>query len=455
MRMAKIAIIGAGGYVFPLRLIGDLLSFPALRGSAFALMDIDPQRLERTGAVVRDLVAHHRLSATVECTTDRRNALDGADFVIITFQVGGIDAYRHDVAIPRRYGVDQPVGDTIGPGGVFRFLRSVPAYRAIAADMAELCPTAQLIQYANPMAMATWFLNRLGVRAVGLCHSVQGTSRMLARELGVVYEEVRYRSAGINHQAWFLEFARGGEDLYPRLRQVMRRRHLRRIEPGDLAPDYGDHSDAARTVSVYEGGQERVRTAIMDAFGYYHTESSHHASEYVPYFRKNSALVESFIPQRWDYFDLCSAHDEPRHTDELGAALKSQLAPSVEYGAAIVNSMETGERSVIHGNVPNTGLITNLPQGCCVEVPCLVDANGVQPTVIGDLPPQCAALNRACIAVQELAVTAALENDREHVYHAVMLDPLTSAVLTLDQIRCMVDDLFAAHTKLLPAELVG
>jgi alpha-galactosidase len=451
--MPKITIIGAGGYVFPFRLIGDMLSFPALRDSTFTLMDIDPHRLERTASATRALVAHHGFPTVVESTTDRRAALDGADHVIITFQVGGVEAFRDDVEIPRRYGLDQTVGDTLGPGGVFRFLRSVVAYREIAADLAEVAPGAQVINYANPMAMATWYLNALGARTVGLCHSVQGTSRMLARELGVPYEEVRFRAGGINHQSWFTEFRRGREDLYPRLREVMTARHLHRDSASGLASDDGDHSGADRGASVYEGGNERVRTAIMDAFGYFHTESSHHASEYLPYFRKSPQLVHEFIPQRWDYYEICQDHDEDGQIAKLLEQLKAELAPSVEYGAAIVHSTETGERSVIYGNVPNTGLVTNLPDGSCVEVACLVDGNGVQPTVFGALPPQCAAVNRTGINVQELAVTAALTGRREHVYHAVMADPLTSALLTLDQITAMVDELFLAHQAYLPPEL--
>jgi len=452
--MPKITIIGAGGYVFPFRLIGDLLSFPALREGVFTLMDIDADRLERTASAARALVAHHGFPTTVDATTDRRAALDGADYVIITFQVGGIDAFRDDVEIPRRYGLDQTVGDTLGPGGVFRFLRSVVAYREIAAYLAELAPGAQVINYANPMAMATWYLNAIGARTVGLCHSVQGTSRMLARELDVPYEEVRFRAGGVNHQSWFTEFRRGDEDLYPRLREVMAARHL--LGPADeLAADHGDHSGADRGASVYEGGNERVRTAIMEAFGYFHTESSHHASEYLPYFRKSAGLVREFIPERWDYYDICSAHDEQGQTNKLLEELKAELAPSVEYGAVIVNSMQTGQQSVIYGNVPNVGIVSNLPDAACVEVACLVDGNGVQPTVFGDLPPQCAAVNRTGINVQELAVTAALTGRREHVYHAVMSDPLTSALLTLDQIRAMVDELFAAHKAYLPAELQG
>jgi alpha-galactosidase len=448
--MTKIAIIGAGGYVFPLRLVGDLLSFPELRDSTLVLMDIDPERLARTTDATRDLVAHYGFPTEVEATTVRRHALAAADYVVVNFQVGGLEAYRIDLEIPRRYGIDQTVGDTLGPGGVFRFLRSAAVFRELAADIAELCPDALLINYANPMAMSCWYLNRLGIPTVGLCHSVQNTTRMLARQIEVPYEEVSYLATGINHQSWILRFQRGDEDLYPRLREVMFHRHLGRNGEDGLAADRGEHSEAERGESVYEGAQERVRTAIMDAFGYFPTESSHHGSEYVPYFRKDAATIEPFIPRRWDYYTICTAHDEGTRTGELLARLKENLAPSVEYGAGIIHAMETGQPRVIYGNVPNRGLISNLPEGCCVEVPCLVDHNGVQPTAVGPQPPQCAALNRSNVNVQELAVEAALTGDRTHIEHAVMLDPLTGALLMLDQIRSMVGELCAAEAAWLP-----
>ncbi|MGJ6980893.1 alpha-galactosidase [Aestuariimicrobium soli] len=449
-----LTIIGAGGYVFPFRLIGDILSFEALRDSELRLMDVNADKLRPVADAARALVAHHGLPTTVVETTDRRAALDGTDVVIITFQVGGVESYRHDVEIPRRYGIDQTVGDTVGPGGVFRFLRSVNAYDQIIDDALEVCPEAQFINYANPMAMATAYLNARGLRTVGLCHSVQGTTRMLARTLGVPYDEVSYRCAGINHQAWVLEFVQGTTDLYPRLREVMADRHRRGRAASELADDFGDHSDAALAASTYEGGNEQVRTSIMKAFGYFQTESSHHASEYLPYFRKNAEAVDSWIPERWDYYEICAAHDDQGDIDGQLVRLKAELAPSVEYGATIVNSIVTGTPSVIHGNVPNGGsLITNLPDDACVEVPCLVDARGVQPTVIGDLPPQLAALNRTNVNVQTLAVRAALTGEREHVHHAVALDPLTAALVSLEDARAMTEELFAAHRSLLPEAL--
>jgi len=435
-RQPKVAIMGAGGVVFPLRLMGDMLSFPALQGATYALMDVDLERAERTATVARELAAHHGFPATIEATDDRRAALTGADYVIVTFMVGGGEVYRHDMEIPRKYGVDQRVGDTLGPGGVFRFLRSYPAYREIAMDMREVCPDALLINYANPMAMNCWYLTEMGITSVGLCHSVQGTSRMLASELDVLYEDVAFACAGINHQAWFLKFAARDEDLLPRLRTTMRERHLAPPTAGAEAP------------------KERVRTEIMDAFGYFHTESSPHASEYLPYFRKNGELIDRYVPKRWDYEELSTRHAAAETDRTLVESLKVTLEASQEYGAWIVNAMETGEPTVIYGNVPNRGLIDNLPAGACVEVACLVDRNGVQPVRHGALPPQCAALNRTNVNVQELAVQAALTGEREHVYHAVMLDPLTSALLTLDEIRAMTGELFEAQRALMPPELM-
>lgn len=452
-RTPKITMIGAGGFVFPFRLIGDLVSFPALQSSTLCLMDLDAERVSRTAAAARALVAHHGLDTTIIETTDRREALRDADFVIITFQVGGIDSYRHDVEIPRKYGVDQAVGDTVGPGGVFRFLRSVPAYEAIAADALELCPDAQFINYANPMAMATGFLNAKGISTIGLCHSVQGTTRMLARTLDVPYDEVNFVCAGINHQAWILKFEHGEEDLYPRMRETMSALHKRGRAAADLDDDNGDHSEAADAASNYEGGNEQVRTTLMNTFGYFQTESSHHASEYLPYFRKDPETVLEYIPQRWDYYEICAAHDLSGDIEEQLEKLKANLDPSVEYGASIINSVVTGVPCVVYGNVPNDGLISNLPAEACVEVPCLVDRNGVQPVAIGALPPQLAALNRSNIGLQTLAVEAALTDTREHVFHAVALDPLTSAILTLDDIRLMTEELFEAHDALLPPTL--
>lgn len=432
-RRPKIAIIGAGGVVFPLRLMGDFLSFPALQGADFSLMDIDLERARHTAAEAQELVDAHGFPATVAATSDQREALAGADYVVVTFMVGGVDIYRYDMEIPRAYGVDQRIGDTLGPGGVFRFLRNVPALTAIARDMHELCPHALLINYANPMAMNCWYLEALGITTVGLCHSVQGTSRMLAEQIGADYDRVTFKVGGINHQAWFTEFHDGPTDLLPAIQAHM-------------TAKYVDQETRDRGV----WGGERVRTEIMNAFGYFHTESSPHASEYLPYFRKNEALIDHYEPTRWNYEEV-KANNSARQRDRtLVESLLGELKPSLEYGAWIVNAMETGTPTVIYGNVPNTGLIDNLPADACVEVACLVDRNGIQPTHFGALPPQCAAVNQTNINVQRLAVQAALTGKREHVYHAVMLDPLTAAVCTLGQIRSMVDELFAANEGWLP-----
>lgn len=435
--MPKIALIGAGGYVFPLRLIQDILAFPELQDSTFALMDIDASRLERTAGTARKLVERHKLPARIDSTTDRRQALDGADYVIITFQVGGLEAYKFDVEIPRAYGVDQTVGDTLGPGGIFRGLRTVAVLQEIATDMHELCPEALLIQYANPMAINSWAMNRLGINNVGLCHSVQGTSKMLAKTLEVPYEEVAFRAAGINHQAWFLEFKRGDEDLLPRIRDVMTREHFGTPK----LPREG----------IYEGpGNDRVRSDIMRLTGYFHTESPHHASEYLPWFRKNPELADYYLPDRWDYYELCAAHDEEGQSEDMLAKSEEGLKPSHEYGAFIIHSIETGTPRVIYGNVDNTELITNLPTGCCVEVPCLVDKNGIQPTHIGALPVAAAAINRTSINVQELSVEAAFSGDPSLVTAAVALDPLTASQCSLGQIREMTTRLFEAEAAWLP-----
>jgi alpha-galactosidase len=443
--MPKITIIGAGGVVFPLTLIWDIVSFPALRGATLALMDINAETLAHTLQGAQALVQRYDLPTKLEATTDRRAALRHADYVIITFQVGGLEAYRCDVEIPRRYGLDQCVGDTLGPGGVFRAQRTIPVLLDIARDMQELCPNALLIQYANPMAMNCWAINTTGLANVGLCHSVQNTSQMLARRLGVPYEEVQFRAAGINHQAWFLEFKHGHTDLYPQLREVMTARYLQHTANDALAADTGDHSQA-KDDSLYEGGSERVRTEIMRTFGYFHTESSHHASEYVPYFRKNGERVREYLPQRWDYYELCAAHVPFDYTQ----LLKRGLKPSHEYGAFIIDSIETGTPRIIYGNVQNRGLISNLPQDCCVEVACVVDQAGVQPMTQGALPPQLAALNQHCIHVQERAVAAAIHGDRDALDHAIALDPLTAGLLTLDEIHVMVSEMLTAEAQWLP-----
>jgi alpha-galactosidase len=405
-------------------------------------MDIDPQRLEQAHDLVQAIIDRRGLQARAEATTDRLEAVRDADYVITTFQQGGLDAYRLDIEIPQRYGVEQCVGDTLGPGGVFRALRTIPVLLDLCDDMDNVAPDALLINYVNPMAANCWAVDAATGRPyVGLCHSVQGTSEMMARWIDVPYEQVAFLCAGINHQAWFLDFRRGKQDVYPQIWQAIER------------PE------------IY--GQEPVRIEMMKHLGYFVTESSGHASEYVPYFRKNARMVnEDLVPlfrNQFDaWFDFGRTGGYLRHCISRFAESRreyQELLDGVrdlptqrthEYGSYIIEAIETNRPARVNGNVPNEGLIDNLPQGCCVEVPCLVDGNGIQPTIVGSLPTQLAALNRACVNVQELIVEAALTGDVEAVHYAVMMDPLTAAVCTLPQIRAMVREMLEAQAQWLP-----
>jgi alpha-galactosidase len=440
--MPKIALIGAGSVVFTRNLCNDILLTPALQDSTISLMDIDPQRLAQAHDLVRAIVDRRGVHARVEATTERRKAVQDADYVITTFQQGGLDAYKLDIEIPQRYGVEQCVGDTLGPGGVFRALRTIPVLIDLCHDMDNLAPDALLLNYVNPMAANCWAVEMgTGRPHVGLCHSVQGTSEMLAEWIGVPYEEVIFYCAGINHQAWFLEFGRKEEDLYPLIREAIER------------PE------------VY--AQEPVRIEMMKHFGYFVTESSGHASEYVPYFRKTAQMVnENLVPRFKDkvnhwfefgrtggYLRYCVrrfAEAQQEYQELLQGVRDLPDERTHEYGSIIVEAVETNRPVRINGNVPNWGLIDNLPQGCCVEVPCLVDGNGIQPTAVGELPAQLAALNRTNVNVQELTMEAALTGDVEAVYHAVMLDPLTATVCTLPEIRSMVTEMLEEEAQWLP-----
>ncbi len=428
--MPKITFLGAGSTVFAKHLMGDILTFPELAESEFALHDIDAERL-RTSEIVA-----HRLNealggrATITASLDRRAALEGADYAISMIQVGGYKpATVTDFEIPKKYGLRQTIADTLGIGGILRGLRTVPVLLEMCRDMQQLCPDVTFLQYVNPMAINCWAISRATkIKTVGLCHSVQGTARDLAHDIGVPIEEINYVVAGINHMAFYLKFERNGEDLYPRIRRVLAE---------DRVPDWN-----------------RVRYEMLKRLGYFVTESSEHFSEYVPWFIKRDRpdLIDRFNIPLDEYIRRCEdqiAHwDAQRQALESGAALNVQR--SDEYGSLIIHSLETGTPRVIYGNVPNDGLIDNLPQGCCVEVPCLVDKNGIQPTKIGALPPHLAALMQTNINVQALTVEAALTGKREHIYHAAMLDPHTAAELDLDQIWALVDDLITAHGDLLP-----
>lgn len=434
----KIAIVGAGGWVFPLEISRDILAHPGLSGSTIALYDVVPSAAERTLTHVRALIELGGLAATAHVAPDLRDALTGAEFVITVFQVGGVPAYGHDVLIPREYGIDQTVGDTLGPGGIFRGLRTVEALRVVAEAMLSFCPDALLLNYANPMSINCWATDLLGVRVVGLCHSVQGTSQLLARELDVPYDEVVFDCAGVNHTAWFTTFRRGEEDLLPAIRETMSRRYL---EGRDIRP---------RSDDPYEGN-EKVRSELMRLTGYFHTESSHHASEYWAWFRKNPATTTEYLDRRWDYLEICQRADTTESNEAIVAeARREGLRPSGEFAAPIIDSIVTGTPRVVYGNVRNGGAISNLPDDASVEVACAVDGNGIRPLRYGALPAACAALNQVQINVQRLTVKAAMTGDRELVQAAVALDPLTSAVLTLPQSREMVDRMLEAEAEWLP-----
>jgi alpha-galactosidase len=430
--MTKITLIGAGSAMFGKGFITDILSRPVLANATLSLMDINPDNLAIAEALANKIAAQVDAPARIEATTDRRRALDGADYVVCVIEApGGIEANKIERRISEKYGVDQAIGCTTGPGGVFRTLRYMPPMLEICRDMEQLSPNALLLHYANPTTMVPWALNiASSIKSIGMCHSVQHTAMTLARYLGVPYQETGHWVAGVNHQAWFLRFEWQGKDAYPLLLQKM-------AEP-----------------EIYQ--QDVVRWEMMRYFGYFLTESSYHNSEYVPYFRKNPALIERFAPKVGPMQDHQSKYQ--RRGQELRAAQRQEafgagpveLKTSDEYAVGIIHAIETNSPYRFNGNVINTGLITNLPPGCCVEVPCLVDNMGVHPCYIGDLPPQCAALNRSRIAGDELAVKAALELDRKAAEQAVALDPLTAAVCTLDQIHDMVDELFTGLAEYLP-----
>jgi alpha-galactosidase len=425
----RIVILGAGGWRFPLELTRDVLAREELRESQIVLYDVDRAAAERTLGEIERMTAHLGLATDVVVTDDRRQALSGADVVFTVFGAGGRAAYRLDIELPRELGVDQLVGDTMGLGGIFRGLRTIKALQEICDDMLEVCPDAWLLQYTNPMAIACWATDLIGVKTVGICHSVQLTSRQLAEELGVPYDEVVFDVAGINHTAWFTTFRRGNEDLLPRLRETLSTRHG-------------------------AGSMERVRTELMELTGYFHTESSDHASEYWPWFRKDPELTLSYLPERWQYFESYISGERMYGADDVVEEIGSQGFESGEdYGGAIVASLATGRPTVVYGSVRNGGAIENLSADACVEVACLVDGNGVRPVRYGSLPPACAALNEIHIAVQRLVVRAALERDPSLVHAAAALDPLTGAMLTLPEIRRLVDQMLGAQAEWLPFSL--
>jgi alpha-galactosidase len=435
--MVKIAMVGAGSVEFCKKLVNDILFFESLKEAHIALMDIDAGRLKTTQEVMENMREQHNLACTFSATTDRREALKDADFAVSMIMAGGLEAYETDIFIPLRYGVDQCVGDTINPGGIFRGLRHVPALVEIMRDVEEVCPDALFMNYANPMAICSWAIEKSfpHIEFVGLCHGVQHTTELLCLWLGVDQKDCEVLTAGINHMAWFLRFENKGEDLYPRI---------------------WDKLDKGSPIMF-----EHYRFEVMKATGYFMTESPGHLSEYLPYFRNRQDLMELFngpvmAGDTAGFFKYTNAMAE--YDDQNMAAMASGEVPvpyragkkSEEYCADIMNAKLTGVPFRFAGNVLNKGFITNLPCDCCVEVPVFADHAGLHPTYVGDLPKVCAALCRSNTSVQELAVDAALNGDYEAAYHACLLDPLTAAVLAPHEIRNMVDEMLEAQKQWLP-----
>lgn len=439
--MATIVFLGAGSVTFARNLLGDVLSYPALADSDVVLMDVDADALERTASVARAMVDAGDYDATVEATTDRREALEGADYVLCTIGVGGADPFENEVDIPREYGVEQAVGDTLGPGGVFRAMRTLPTLLDVARDMEAVCPDALLLNYTNPMAILCWALDEAtDIEVVGLCHSVQHTAEAIAHYAGVDADDLEHWVAGINHMAWFLDAEVDSESIYPALHEA-------------TADD--EHYTA-----------DPVRFELLEHFGYFVTESSHHLSEYLPYFRTDAAVVEELTPPdgyeegpggitaSWmptgaylEFYRGMKEWQAERDVEDVDLS----VSRSNEYAARIIHAIETDTPRRVNANVRNHGgSITNLPDDACVEVPCLVDGTGVHPCSVGDLPAQLAALIRTNVAVQEQAVEAGLERDEDALRRAIKLDPLAGAACTLDELDAMVDDLLAANADYLP-----
>ena len=441
----KIAFIGAGSTAFMRTLIGDVLQVDSLKNARIALMDIDEIRLGQSVDVAQRMVEALDVPARFTAHTNQREALEEADFVITAFQVGGYDPCTiTDFEIPKKYGLRQTIADTSGIGGIMRAIRTVPHLWSVCEDMLAVCPNAYLLQYVNPMAMNIWAIKKKypTINVVGLCHSIQHTVTALATDLNIDEATIKYKVAGINHIAFFLEFSErlpNGEyrDLYPQLHNG--------YAQGQLPTDASKHNPRCPNIIRYE---------MLKRLGYFVTESSEHFAEYVPWFIKTGRddLIEKFqIPL--DEYPIRCEEALQRWEDEKQALSENMvfdLKPSVEYATHIMHSIWSGEPSVIYGNVVNRGYINNLPEGCAVEVPCLVDGNGVQPTHIGSIPPHLAAIMQSNVSVQGLVVDAMMTENREHIYHAAMMDPHTAAELDLDQIWAMVDELIAAHGNWIP-----
>lgn len=430
--MAKIVFLGAGSTVFARSVLGDCLHVPSLRDAQVNLVDIDPDRLHVSEVMLKNINRTLGTEATVQSflAEEASEALRGADYVVNAIQVGGYEPSTViDFEIPKKYGLRQTIADTLGIGGIFRALRTIPVMLDYCRIMEEVAPNALLLNYTNPMGMLTGaLLKASGVNLVGLCHSVQTAASGLCRKLDLPFDDLQWRVAGINHQGWLLEVTRHGEDLYP---EIKRRAQL---------PEYN--------------AKDAVRFELMKWFGYYVTESSEHSAEYVPWFIKAKApeLIERFHIPLDEYPRRCIRQIERwgGMKEELLADKPLHHARGHEYASYIFDAVETGQPFVFGGNVLNTGLIPNLPEGCCVEVMCVADRSGVTPTYAGPLPEQCAALTRTSVNVQLLTIEAALTHKKEHLYQAALLDPHTAAELTIDEIVSLCDELIAAHGDYLP-----
>ena len=435
--MPKICLVGAGSTVFAQNILGDVLSTPSEQDYVISLFDIDPERLRTSEIVARRICDALTLKKVhIEATLDRREAMKGSDFVILMMQVGGYKpATVTDFDIPKKYGLRQTIADTLGIGGIFRGLRTIPVLEAICRDMEEVCPNALLMQYVNPMAINCWAIKEIApsIRNVGLCHSVQHTAGHLANCLDEDVANINYISAGINHIAFFLKYEKihadgSREDLYPKLKALAAEGKV----PGD----------------------DRVRFDVLKRLGHFVTESSEHFSEYTSWYIKDRRrdLVDALNIPLDEYIRRCEVQIADWHAlrSELEGDRPIEVCRSNEYAAGIIHAAVTGKPALIYGNVPNNGLIENLPPECIVEVPCHVDRNGIQPTRIGRVPSQLAAVMRLSTSVQELTVEAALTGKRERIYQAALMDPHTSAELSPDEIWHLVDDLIEAHGNLLP-----
>jgi len=434
--MTKVAFIGAGSLGFTRTLVRDILTFPLLKDSEFVLMDINKERLAFSLKAVKSIIEKGNYPAKVKATLNRKEALKGADVVLCTILAGGLQVWQHDIKIPKKYGVNINVGDTRGPSGIFRALRTIPVMLSICRDMERCCPNAVLLNYTNPMAMLCRAMQReTRIRVTGLCHSVQGTAEMLARWVNAPMEQITYLCAGINHQSWYLEFKKNGKDAYPLIRRALKKKE------------------------IYN--EELVRNEMFLHLGYYVTESSGHNSEYNWWFRKRHDLIKKYCVNGtgWNPGKHAFILKDYQRTEktwkreakkwlEKGAPIP--LERGHEYAAYIINALQGGETFEFNGNVPNTGIISNLPEKVCVEVPVLTNRRGFNPIHVGALPPQCAALNNISVAVEEMAVEAALTGDPTLVFQSIAYDPLTAAVLSLAEIKKMTAEMLKKNRRYLP-----